>query len=67
MKPKEKLNDWAVVFDHTIQMGKLKILIVLGILLSCLPFNRSLILADMQVLAFAHAKFYRPKNSRSAF
>lgn len=50
MKPKEKLNDWAVIFDHTIQMGKSKILIVLGISLSRLPFNRSLTLADMQVL-----------------
>jgi hypothetical protein len=50
MKPKEILNDWAVILDHTIQMGKLKILIVLGISLSRLPVNRSLTLADMQIL-----------------
>ena len=56
MKPKEKLNDWVVIFDHTIQMGKLKILIVLGISLSRLPFNRSLTLADMQVLTLLPMK-----------
>jgi hypothetical protein len=50
MKPKERANDWAVIFDHTIQMGKLKILIVLGLQLSRLPFNRSLALSDVQVL-----------------
>jgi hypothetical protein len=50
MKAKERANDWAVILDHTIQMGKLKILIVLGLQLSRLPFNRSLALSDVQVL-----------------
>lgn len=51
MKPKEIANDWAVIFDHTIQMGKLKILIVLGLRLAHLPFHRSLTLADVQILS----------------
>jgi hypothetical protein len=51
IKPKEIANDWAVIFDHTIQMGKLKILIVLGLRLSYLPFHRSLTLADVQILS----------------
>jgi hypothetical protein len=50
MKPKEIANDWALILDHTIQMGRLKILIVLGMQLSHLPFNRSLNLSDVQVL-----------------
>ena len=50
MKPKELANDWAIILDHTIQIGKLKILIVLGLRLSHLPFNKSLTLADVQPL-----------------
>ncbi len=50
MEPKKVANDWAVILDHTIQVGKLKILIVLGLRLSHLPFNRSLSLADVQPL-----------------
>jgi hypothetical protein len=49
-QPKELANDWAIILDHTIQIGKLKILIVLGLRLSYLPFNRSLTLADVQPL-----------------
>jgi hypothetical protein len=55
-KPKEIADDWAVIFDHTIQMGKVKILIVLGLRLSNLPFNRSLDLADVQVLTLLPMK-----------
>lgn len=49
-KPKEYAKDWAIILDHTIQIGKLKILIVLGLRLAHLPFNRSLTLADVQPL-----------------
>lgn len=49
-EPKQTASDWAVILDHTIQMGKVKILIVLGLRLSDLPFNRSLTLADVQVV-----------------
>jgi hypothetical protein len=50
MQGKELANDWAIILDHTIQIGKLKILIVLGLRLSHLPFNRSLSLADVHPL-----------------
>ena len=50
MQPKELANDWAIILDHTIQIGKLKILIVLGLRLSHFPFNRSLTLSDVQPL-----------------
>lgn len=50
MQPKEVAKDWSIILDHTIQIGKLKILIVLGLRLSHLPFNRSLTLADVQPL-----------------
>lgn len=50
MQPKELAKDWSIILDHTIQIGKLKILIVLGLRLSNLPFNRSLTLADVQPL-----------------
>jgi hypothetical protein len=56
MQPKAVADDWAVIFDHTIQMGKLKILVVLGLQLSNLPFNRSLSLADVQVLTLLPMK-----------
>jgi len=51
VQPKEVAKDWSIILDHTIQIGKLKILIVLGLRLSHLPFNRSLTLADVQPLA----------------
>lgn len=51
MQPKEIANDWSVILDHTIQIGKQKILIVLGLQLSHLPFNRCLSLADVQPTA----------------
>lgn len=50
MEPKEIANDWAVIIDHTIQIGRIKVLLVLGLRLSNLPFNRSLNLADVQPL-----------------
>lgn len=50
MQPIECASDWALILDHTIQIGKLKIFIVLGLRLSQLPFNRSLTLADVRPL-----------------
>jgi hypothetical protein len=50
MQPKEIAKDWSIIIDHTIQIGKVKILLVLGLRLSHLPFNRSLNLADVQPL-----------------
>lgn len=50
IQPKTLANDWAIIIDHTIQIGKLKILIVLGLRLSHLPFNRSLTLTDVHPL-----------------
>lgn len=49
-QPKELAKDWSIIIDHTIQIGKVKILLVLGLRLSHLPFNRSLNLADVQPL-----------------
>ena len=47
---REKANDWAVIMDHTIQIGQLKVLIVLGIRLSKLPEGRALSLNDVEPL-----------------
>jgi len=46
----ERFHDWAVILDHTIQIGQLKVLIVLGIRLSHLPEGRALSLSDVQPL-----------------
>ena len=46
----EWFHGWAVILDHTIQIGQLKVLIVLGIRLSRLPEGRALSLGDVQPL-----------------
>jgi len=46
----ERFHDWAVILDHTIQIGQLKVLIVLGVRLSRLPEGRALSLGDVQPL-----------------
>ena len=46
----EIASDWALILDHTIQIGKLKVLIVLGIRLKNLPENRALTLSDLEPL-----------------
>ena len=46
----ERAHDWAVIMDHTIQIGNLKVLIVLGLRLSHLPQNRALSLSDVHPL-----------------
>lgn len=47
---REKAHDWALVIDHTIQIGQLKTLVILGLPLSYLPINRALSLSDMEPL-----------------
>jgi hypothetical protein len=46
----ERAHDWAIILDHTIQIGQLKVLIVLGLRLSNLPKDRALALGDVQPL-----------------
>lgn len=48
VKPTEP--DWAIIIDHTIQIGKLKVLVVLGLSLRSLPANRALDFADLEPL-----------------
>lgn len=47
---RERAHDWVVILDHTIQIGQLKALIILGIPLSRLPNNRALSLCDIEPL-----------------
>jgi len=48
MRPKQKADDWCWIIDHTIQLGKTKCLLILGIRLSDLPKERSLKHTDME-------------------
>jgi hypothetical protein len=41
-------NDWCWIADHTIQLGKMKCLLILGIRLSELPLGRSLNYQDLE-------------------
>ena len=47
---RERASDWAAVVDHTIQIGFVKVFIVLGLRLSDLPPNRALAFADVEPL-----------------
>ncbi len=47
---REQATDWAIVADHTIQIGFVKVFIVLGLRLCNLPINRALTLTDVEPL-----------------
>ena len=47
-RPKQIANDWCWIVDHTIQLGKIKCLLILGIRLSLLPKGRSLNYQDLE-------------------
>ena len=43
--------DWAWLVDHTVQVGKCKLLIILGVPLAAVPFSRRCLrLADLQLI-----------------
>lgn len=46
----DRVHDWAIILDHTIQIGQLKVLIILGLPLSHLPEGRALSLSDVKPL-----------------
>jgi len=46
-KPKEKADDWIIILDESIQLGKDKILLILGIRESEIDFNRPLKYSDL--------------------
>ncbi|MGK0184007.1 MAG: hypothetical protein ACI9YB_003329 [Halioglobus sp.] len=46
--PKQIAKDWALLLDHTIQIGTTKVLIVLGLRLSQLPVGRPLNFQDVE-------------------
>jgi len=48
MRPKQIADDWCWIVDHTIQLGKTKCLLILGIRLSELPKGRSLTYQDVE-------------------
>jgi len=50
MKDKQIANDWCWIIDHTIQLGKTKFLLVLGVRLSELPEKRSLQRSDLEII-----------------
>ncbi len=47
---KQKDKDWIWIIDHTIQMGKEKCLVILGIRAKDLPKNRALKYEDMEII-----------------
>jgi len=48
MREKQIADDWCWIIDHTIQLGKTKCLLILGIRLSELPKGRSLTYQDVE-------------------
>lgn len=50
MRPKKIADDWCWIIDHTIQLGKTKCLLILGIRLSELPKGRSLNYHDVEAI-----------------
>lgn len=48
MRPKTIADGWCWIVDHTIQLGKTKCLLILGIRLSELPVGRSLQYKDLE-------------------
>jgi hypothetical protein len=48
MRTKTIADDWCWIMDHTIQLGKTKCLLILGIRLSELPKGRSLQYQDLE-------------------
>lgn len=47
-RPKQKTDDWAWILDHTVQIGKDKCLLILGIRLSMAPKDRPLTFGDLE-------------------
>lgn len=54
-RPKEHANDWVWIVDHSIQLGKEKCFVVLGIRLKDLP-KRPLTFADIEPIELAPVK-----------
>ena len=48
MRPKPVADDWCWIIDHTVQLGKTKCLLILGVRLSELPKGRSLTYQDVE-------------------
>src|SRR5262245_46013693 len=56
-RPKELADDWCWIFDHTIQIGSVKCLMVVGIRLSHFQqLDRPLELRDLAVMALEPVK-----------
>ena len=52
MRPLELANDWIWLLDHAVQIGKLKVLAIIGVRRSQLPpFGQALQMEDMQLIA----------------
>lgn len=47
-KAKKKANDWVIILDHSIQIGKEKVLVVLGIRESEIDFSKPLTYQNLQ-------------------
>jgi hypothetical protein len=51
LRPKVIADDWVWMADHSIQIGRCKCLVILGIRLSALPVGRPLVHQDMEPIA----------------
>jgi len=50
LKPKERADDWAIILDESVEFGKHKLLVILGIRVSNIDFTRPLKLQDVTTL-----------------
>ncbi len=50
-RPKEKADDWILTIDHSIQIGTVKCLVILGVRLDRLQFDRALRHEDMELIS----------------
>jgi hypothetical protein len=57
-KKQIKAKDWIILLDHSIQIGKEKIFVVLGIRKSEIPYNRGLKYSDLTPLLIKSGKVW---------
>ena len=50
-RPKEKADDWILMIDHSIQIGTVKCLVILGVRMDRLQFGRALRHEDMELIS----------------
>ncbi len=63
-RPKEKGDDWVILLDHSIQLGREKLFVILGIRESEIDFTRPLRFQDLVPLALVAREKWNGKEVR---